>query len=155
MFFEADDGTLYPVERIASILAPGGDVSRLTGGSVRLITLDDGTTVAAYAHAVTTLLRRPAKVFEALPETFILRVTEVAQPRYTKTPVIAWSLGLDGILYPITPDGVNDNTDDTHYVLTPDGTVTQGEIGSWLSIDTWLKDEEVHPFPFTGVANSG
>jgi hypothetical protein len=156
MFFEADDGTLYPVKRIASILAEArGDKSRITGGSVRLINLDDGTTVAAHSHAVAALLRRPAKVFDALPETFILHITEVHQPRYTKTPVIAWSLGLDGVVYPITPDGVNDNLDNMHYILTPDGTVTQGEVGSWRSIDVWLSDEEVHPPPFSAIANSG
>lgn len=54
-----------------------------------------------------------------------------------KEPIVGWSLGADGILYPATAEGTPAGD---YQILHPNGTVSSPFMRSWDSFDEWLKD---------------
>lgn len=54
-----------------------------------------------------------------------------------KEPVVAWTLGADGTLYPATAEGVPAGD---YVILHANGIVSSPFMRSWESFDEWLKD---------------
>jgi hypothetical protein len=138
-FIRAKNKRLYPANRILSI---GKDIVRRGEGIID-IEIDGEGTVECYAHAVQDFLRTAVSAFMAQPETYIVHLDDETHGAYWKQLVVGWATALDGRLYPVTAEGVNDGYEKNHYVLTPDGRVSQIEGGSWESLDAMITQE--HP----------
>lgn len=136
-FIRATNNRLYPASRVLSVGAP----ETRRGEGITEIEVAGVGPVECYSHNVERFLRQPVTSFAAQPETYILRLDDDSPGGYWKTLVVGWGAAQDGYLYPITADGVNDADDNDHYILTPDGRVSQSENGSWETIEDFLKCE--------------
>ena len=137
-FIKARNGRLYPASRILSISEP--EVRR--GEDVTDVELESAGPVEFYSYVIRDFLRQPVTSFVALPETYIIYPNDEAPSGFLKTPVVGWSAARDGGLYPITAEGVNDCVDKDHFVLTPDGQVSQPEVGSWGTVEQFLAEQQ-------------
>ena len=138
-FIRAKNERLYPTHRILSI---GKYVVR-GGEGIMDIEVEGEGTVECYAHAVEDYLRTPVTTISAQPETYIVCLDDETPGAYWKQLVIGWATSLNGRLYPVTAEGVNDGYEKNHYILTPDQRVSQSESGSWESLEAMLAQE--HP----------
>ncbi len=68
MFFEAKDGSSYPVNRIVRILPDDGNGVR--------IELTGGISVDVFPYRAERIMKQPVSTFAAQPETFIVEMSE-------------------------------------------------------------------------------
>jgi hypothetical protein len=75
-----------------------------------------------YASDVDALMKRPVQLLPAEQGTQLVYVgTHDPEPWITRTPLIAWALCFDGSIRPVTPAGVDDDTNEP-------------EIGWWVEM---------------------
>lgn len=137
--FTALDGSLYPVSAIRRI----GKAREVTftpsnaKGKVHTIALNGDELVEATDDEVDRIKEHPVHMVPALPGTRVLRWDGDDNSHYG-TAVIAWAYTVDGFLYPVTPDGINDGSmNANHDVLMHDGTVIRAVDRCWENIDEW------------------
>jgi hypothetical protein len=145
MFFEANNGSSYPLSRIARIIGtrwsrPPADCKGWYGFGVKL---DDGDIVYVDEHERDRIFRGgPSHIWPAQPGTYLLDSDPHFVPESIAevwpTPVIAWAMTSEGV-QPVTVDGVNDGLSETPTILFPDGNVTTPEDRSWRSAEEWLR----------------
>jgi hypothetical protein len=134
-FIEAKNGRRYSANRIVSI----GLSETRRGEGITEVELEGAGPVEFYTWRVEEFLRQPVSTFPAQPGTHILRLDEEDPSGFWKTLVIGWAVARDGRLYPVTAEGVNDCEEKEHFVLTPDGRVSQSDCGSYGTVEIWLK----------------
>ena len=87
------------------------------------------------------LLRSPVHVWPAQPGCFIVHVfVDGPEAETATTTILAWALGRDGVVYPITADGVNDGMTQSMLVMTPDGEVTDPGNRSWTTLEACVAE---------------
>lgn len=130
MFFEARDGRRYPIAAIAAIRKVRADENEVElAGFKRVIASD-----RALQRAIVSTL--PAQ-----PETCIVRADVDAVGGFWLTPVIAWALTLSDHMLPVTANGLNDGTDEWHFILTPDRRVSRAGDRSWNNLEGFLASQ--------------
>ncbi|MGZ3280890.1 MAG: hypothetical protein ACXU82_17325 [Caulobacteraceae bacterium] len=88
------------------------------------------------------LLLLPATLIPAQPNTYLLALATGDSSELDvirRTAVVAWATTMDGVLRPVTVDGVAEVDDLT--VETSDGFVTARGARRWLSVEAWLRDQ--------------
>ncbi len=138
MFFEATDGSLYPVSQITRIRparpkADHDDVHFIEMGESR---------VEMYSHRVKKLLDLPLSIFPAQPSTYVIRPFFDNGPDGAattfKTLVIAWGITSMSDIVPITADGPNDDCEDNLAIELPDGSVAEKYEKQYANLDEFI-----------------
>lgn len=131
MFVTTDLGEI-PVSRVSNV--------RYTTNARVFLTLDDGSTVTSSRHWERALRTTPAHMLPATPGTYTLHgMVDAEGFAYSKTNVIGWVIAMDGVLYPLTVDGINDDVDESLAIEHPDGKVdVPGDrwfdsVGEWTA----------------------
>lgn len=109
-----------------------------------LIEYGEGETASTSEHVWVGAMRETlAHMVPAQPGTWVLFPNfDCGKFHVIKTPVIAWGASLDGSIYPVTYDGVNDGGEKSLPVLHPDGTVVQPHDGQFATYEDWEADAE-------------
>jgi hypothetical protein len=135
--FLAEDGSRFLVSDIQHIEPITED--RPTA----VVWLRGDRSVLVDKSAVERLLTLPATVVPAQPNTYVLALASGDSSELDvirRTVVVAWALGLDGVLRAVTVDGVAGDADDLT-IETSDGFVTARGARRWLSVEAWLRDQ--------------
>ena len=135
--FQAEDGSRFLVTDIQHIEPVTED------RPVAVVWLKGDRSVLVNQADINRLLTLPAVLAPASPDTFVLAIasgdaSELDVVR--RTAVVAWSMGMDGVVRPITVDGIGGDGPDLT-VETPDGCVTARGARRWLSVEAWLRDQ--------------
>jgi len=139
-FIEDRKGTHWAVSEIISIsgLPKTTNDNDPVAENYHRATVRNGDTIYIHYQDVEKLQRAPATAFAATPGTFIVRINDTAPEQYWKEEVAGWMIGDDGTVYPVTPDGVNDGTDENLTILMPSGSVVDTQNRSFPSLQEWL-----------------
>jgi hypothetical protein len=135
--FLADDGSRFLVSDIQHIEPITED--RPTA----VVWLRGDRSVLVEKSTVDRLLTLPATLVPAQPNTYVLALASGDASELDvirRTVVVAWALGLDGVLRAVTVDGVAGDSHDLT-VETSDGFVTARGARRWLSVEAWLRDQ--------------
>lgn len=143
-FIEITDGRLLPERRIRSI----GPENHKT--SERRIYLEDSQEdIQAYDYQIERFARQVRQVLPTAPGTYCISSgfeEGESEPYIVKINILGWLIDDYGTL-PITVDGINDGTDDTHAILHPDGTIDVPGERHCENMDeyvVYLKAQKVH-----------
>jgi hypothetical protein len=140
-FIEAKNSRRYAASRILSI----GQPETRHGEGITEVELEGVGPVEFYTWRIQEFLRAPVTAFPAEPETYILYPSNEVPGECWRARVIGWGSARDGVLYPMTADGVNDGVDSEPFILTPDGQVSQRDAQSWRSLELFLADQQRLP----------
>ncbi len=135
ILIEAKNGRHYPANRIVSI----GPSEVRRGEGITELELEGVGYVEFYSWRIDAFLRQPDRTLEVQPGTYIVRLDDESPEGIWKTLMVGWSVAQDGKLYPVTVHGVNDLEDIAHFILTPDGRVTQSEGDTWESVEVFVQ----------------
>lgn len=138
-FFKALDGTMYPVSEIKSISKPKEVTFQPAGrkGKIHTVELRDNNVVEIEKLEFDSIQDRPTHMFAAHPGTNLLHFDSDEQSHWT-TPVIGWAMTAEGLLYPVTSDGINDGSMRQNFdVQLHDGSVMKPMDQSFGSIEEW------------------
>lgn len=143
-FFNALDGSHYPVSRIRRIGYREHVVDQGGMGKAKVfnVYLDDDVTVEVYGGTRDRLVRMGTVISAALGyRAFTLHglTTEDIHAEM----VIAWAISDDLTPSPITPSGVWKGVSNCDHVLTPDGQVISSWGDTWPTLQAYVDDPEV------------
>lgn len=133
MFVETDEG-LIAVTKVTRVTGPAGkEVVYWEEGGARL------SASLKYAEWGDIMRNTILNMVSALPGTYALwfGVDENGDFYFDKTPVVAWAHAMDGEVYSVTADGVNDGSIEPPCILHPSDIVTKPASGQWKSLEKW------------------
>ncbi len=135
MLIETDDGFI-PLQRI--VRASRKDKE----GNMR-ITYEEGgnvETAVATAGAWEIATQSGGRFFSAAPGTYLLHEVDGGDDwECCRSVVIGWTMTADGLVYPVTGDGVNDGCDGNIPILHPDGRVQVPQMTTFDTFEEWEK----------------
>jgi hypothetical protein len=133
----AEDGSRFLVSDIQHVEPTTED--RPTA----VVWLRGDRSVLVEKSALDRLLTLPATLAPAQPNTYVLALASGDSSELDivrRTAVVAWSIGMDGVVRPVTVDGVAGGGHDLS-VETSEGFVTARGARRWLSVEAWLRDQ--------------
>ena len=129
MFVSTDDGEI-PLSKITCAVVRRESVTIIYG--------NDAETRTTPAVWETTLRDTPVQMITAESGTYLLHADLIDGDFWVgRSKVLAWSMSADGILYPLTTEGMNGGEHDALPVLHPDGTVDVFGDRTYDSFETW------------------
>lgn len=140
-FFEDIRGLYYPVARIAEI---GKERKVKTNAGydalVHRVDLSGDDSVEIHASTLKVILEAPAQLIPAHPGTLLLYPGETKEDEVATSTVIAWAVGRDGHVRPVTASGVDDDVSNPNVIQHPDGSVSEPLVADYTSREGWLEN---------------
>lgn len=129
MFFETSDGDLVPISRISEI----SFLKKDGRAEIWRANLTDETTVEISGYTTAILRNIPLSAFAALPNTNVLTIGEFdGRAAISSEIALGWAVLANGLIAPVTREGIVDGLQCNYYVQMPDDSVV-GENESWTS----------------------
>lgn len=138
-FFEAIDGSNYPIGQIAAI-SKAEEVLFTNGrkGKIHRVSLLNGDEVEVNPAIISEVINGPTHTFPALPDTSIIDYDPSTPGEVHKWPVLGWAVTSLGV-QPLTMNGIHGESTIPD-VLLPNGRVLTYD-NHWEGLEDWLEDQ--------------